>query len=86
MNSDLIVSVAIRTKDGLVYSLPRPNRHYNIITMMIASGIKDVSDGIQGFLLANGRFVNRYKGAEIAFETGQIKEKVSELYSESLWE
>lgn len=39
----------------------------------------------QGFLTNLNRFVNREEAAEIAFESGQIKEKLKRLHSEDLY-
>lgn len=39
----------------------------------------------QGFLTSNGLFVDRYKAAEIAFDSGQIDHKINLLFSEDLW-
>ncbi len=39
----------------------------------------------QGFLTSKNRFVNRIEAAEIAFEAGQIKERIKKLHSEDLY-
>jgi hypothetical protein len=39
----------------------------------------------QGFLTNTDRFVNRQEAAQIAFESGQIKEETKRLFSEDLY-
>ncbi|MFA5174762.1 MAG: hypothetical protein WC438_06290 [Candidatus Pacearchaeota archaeon] len=39
----------------------------------------------QGFITTENRFVLRKEAADIAFKTGQIKEKIDDLYSENLY-
>jgi hypothetical protein len=39
----------------------------------------------QGFLTNTNRFVDREEGAKIAFESGQIKEETTRLFSEDLY-
>jgi len=89
----LVVAAAIRKggKEGLIFSLPRPNRHHNIIHAMhsLQEGLAK-RDCEQGFLLTNGRFVSRAQALQFAYLAGQLKpeNKVgnpTELYSEDLW-
>lgn len=61
-------------------------------TMGSLTGLRSVSnapDGVgeyeQGFLTNKNRFVGREEAAEIAFNTGQIKEKINRLHSEDLY-
>lgn len=47
----------------------------------------EAGESIQGFLTTKNRFVDRFEGAKIALESGQI-EKLNygnRLYSEDLW-
>lgn len=75
---------------GLVVS---GHRHPHCIwTMCSLTGLRSVTnapDGvgeyIQGFLTNTNRFVDRQEGAIIAFEAGQIEEKLTTLYSENLY-
>ena len=42
-------------------------------------------DNNQGFLTSKNRYVSREEGAEIALDSGQIKEKLIKLYSEDIY-
>lgn len=76
-------------------------RHHNIIAVLpenteskitlerakelnIDWPIKD-SDIIQGFVTSSGRFVDREEAAIIAFNAGQITDKVDTLFSENIF-
>jgi len=71
---------------GVVYSVPRPGRHHDVIQAIIAAG-KHGSFLNQGFVLSNGSYVNRAEAAAIAIASGQITvlRWPSLLYSEDLW-
>lgn len=83
-----IVAVAIQC-NGKVYALPRPNRHWNVITR-----IHEENPGIvigkdwQGFLDNDGKFVGRREACRIAKAAGQLIRKTqppNKLFSENLW-
>ena len=77
-----IVSVAIKSDcSEIIYSIPKPYRHNDLVQLIYP--IK----GTQGFLLANGTFVDRVMAGKIALYTGQIKKLKwpPRLYSEDLW-
>lgn len=65
-------------------------RHHNCLFSMVAITGKrecEAGESIQGFLTNKNRFVDRFEGAKIALESGQI-EKLNygkRLYSEDLW-
>jgi hypothetical protein len=83
-----IVRAAIRHEgDGMVYSMPRPNRHPNIIALLVKMGSRKPIKGAQGFVTSTGRFVDRKEAALIAKEAGQVTKLIAEpnLYSEDLW-
>jgi hypothetical protein len=69
------------------------HRHCNCIETLsdlsnlrsVTNGPESVGENIQGFLTSFNRFVDRKEGAEIAFNNGQINEKVKNLYSEDLY-
>lgn len=85
--SDKIVGVAIIHKD-VVYSLPKPNRHHNVIQLIIHKlGIKHAYCREQGFIKENGDYIDRIEGAKLALENGQTKKLIAppNLYSEDLW-
>lgn len=87
-----ITHVAIRFRD-VVYSLPEPNRHHDVIRMIVEKN-PDVTcvDGpgsVQGFLDANGVFVNRKCALISAKANGQLRPDrqvhCNMLFSENLW-
>ena len=81
----MIKCVAIKTKTK-IYSLPKPNRHCDVIRLIIKEERNYDHDSIQGFLTNDDEFVDRKKALEIAFESGQITKSISsQLYSEDLW-
>lgn len=83
-----VEKAAIKTAEGTVWSMDRPNRHCNIIWKIVAeSGVPSVHGETQGFLLSDGRFATRKASAYIAIKNGQIKELKwpPYLYSEDLW-
>ncbi len=69
------------------------HRHGHIIQQLVAlTGLRTVTNGEdaggaheQGFLTSTGRFVDREEAAELAFDAGQIKERIKTLYSEDLY-
>ena len=86
-NPQQITHVAIKYANK-VFSLPAPNRHHDVIRMIDGISGPDV----QGFLDANGVFLNRKQAFEVATQTGQIKRPDTsgtyqgpELFSEDLW-
>lgn len=74
---------------GATWSLPRPNRHHNVLWAIDKAGLCAMSPGpeAQGFLTSDGRFVDRTEGAEIALKAGQTDALrwPPYLYSEDLW-
>ncbi len=78
---------------GLVFSLPRPARHHNILHAMKECG-HDTTHGAneQGFLTNEGRFVWRERAKDIAKAADQIlppsaqsEYQRRELFSEDVW-
>ncbi len=87
----LITHVAIRFQ-GKVWSLPPPNRHHDVIRLIVReTGVKhvDARDDDQGFLIDGGDFCRRAPALRIAKECGQLKPGRSgvsgKLYSEDVW-
>jgi hypothetical protein len=88
----MITHVAICFQ-GKVYSLPAPNRHHNVIRLIVEqTGTKtvDAHGDDQGFLANDGLYWRRDDALRIARESGQLKpgcmgEKLGELYSEDVW-
>jgi hypothetical protein len=82
-----IHAVAIR-RQGVIYTLPRPARHHDVIAFMAGDcGMPTPITGEQGFLTQIGEFVDRLRGAEIAVSSGQVAELQwpPSLFSEDLW-
>ena len=82
-----IHAVAI-TQDGIVYTLPRPNRHHNVIALIVDRvGKYRPYNGEQGFITNKGRFVDRVEAADIALACGQVLKLMDsgELFSEDVW-
>lgn len=94
-----VEKAAIKMSDGLVISVDRPGRHGDVIYQIVRGKIADrvESKEIQGFMLSDGRFVNRQEAAKVAFSAGQINKRMLErrgldpekcpedLYSEDVW-
>jgi len=82
-----IVGVAIRTREGKVYSLPSPNRHHHLVRMIFEETGKPLYGETQGFLTNCGRFMNRSQARVVARKSGQLKGDLigSVLTSEDLW-
>lgn len=83
----MITHVAVQY-NGQTYSLPKPNRHHNVIRLI--GGISGSHQ--EGFLDASGRFLSRIAAMQMAKDTGQLKRAPDpklyqgpELYSEDLW-
>jgi len=90
----MIVAVAIKTSDGIIHFLPKPNRHNDVIhALHIATETQYkmnkliLAHGEQGFITSEGNFVDRKVAGQIAIKCGQIEklEFPPNLYSEDLW-
>lgn len=88
----MITHVAIRFQ-GETYSLPAPNRHNDVIRMIVAqTGAKtvDAREDDQGFLIDGEQYARRKPALRHALQTGQCKPeslgaKLGKLYSEDVW-
>lgn len=82
--AEIIVGVSILYRNT-AYSMPKPNRHHNVIRMI--GGIED--EDLQGFITNTGRFVDRVEGLAIALAANQVLDvkniRGGLLYSEDLW-
>lgn len=82
----MITHVAIKY-DGMVYSLPKPNRHHDVIRMI--GGI--AGPDVQGFLDDKGYFLTRKQAFIHAQFHGQVLPRApgqyngDQLFSEDLW-
>lgn len=74
---------------GVIYSLPRPNRHHDIIRYMVEScGVVPPCSGVQGFLTTTNEFVDRKQARIIAENQSQLLPRASKsvnLFSEDVW-
>lgn len=84
-----ITHVAIKTEDEVVWSLPSPNRHHDIINHIYEHKQDGkMVTGEQGFLVNSSIFVNRIEALQIAVQANQLIRKTfpeNELFSEDLW-
>ncbi len=85
----MITHVAIKTEDGVVWSLPSPNRHHDVINYIYEHKQDEkMVIGEQGFLNNEGKFLDRKEALYIAVQAGQLIRKTfpeNELFSEDLW-
>jgi hypothetical protein len=83
----MITRVAIRYR-GTVYSLPKPNRHSDVIKYMISEG-QDALAGEQGFMTDRDEFLGRRNAHDHALACGQVSEgnlvRPGSLSSDDLW-
>jgi hypothetical protein len=87
----MITHVAIRFQ-GKLYSLPAPNRHHDVILMIVRQeGLSHVQprEDDQGFLIDGEQYARRAPALRIAKNCGQLKAGCSgtngKLYSEDVW-
>lgn len=87
--TERIVSAALCETSGLIYSLPAPARHHNVMHALHKVMDGSVQHIEQGFLTNTGRFVTREQAHAIASAAGQIIRRCGgdehALYSENLW-
>jgi len=84
-----LTHVAIRFR-GIVYSLPAPNRHHDVIRKILReTDATYVCNDEQGFLDENGTFLNRRQALVSAELLGQLKPgtviRAGQLFSEDVW-
>ena len=88
----MITHVAIRFQ-GKVWSLPAPNRHHDVIRLIVAeTGIKtvDARDDDQGFLIDGEQYARRRPALFHAERCNQLKPgcmgaRLGALFSEDVW-
>lgn len=85
----MITHVAIKTEDEVVWSLPSPNRHHDVINRIYEQRQDGkMVTGEQGFLNNEGVFLDRKEALQIAIQADQLIRKTfpeNELFSEDLW-
>lgn len=81
-----IVSVAIKV-NGLIMSLPAPNRHFHVLKAMPQKWARKVLPNQQGFLTNEGQWLGREEALTVAHRAGQLLKPTEhrELFSEDLW-
>jgi hypothetical protein len=89
MNNRERIHEAAYIKDGVVYSVPRPQRHCHVHWIMNQLGVMWYNSR-SGFTTTWGRYVDRKEAWEIAKREGQVIDGVRHvegmLFSEDLWE
>lgn len=77
---------------GVIYSLPRPARHHDVMQRIPKLGPNvqpevDLQPANQGFITSSGRYVDRGEAAVLAIQAGQIERPRwgEMLYSEEVW-
>lgn len=84
-----VLQAAIRA-GGAVHALAPPARHHTIIHQLAEQGFRGLShpDG-QGFVLSDGRFVDRQTAYRVAVAAGQLANGAGHvpgmLFTEDLW-
>lgn len=84
---ETIEAAAICT-GGVVYVVPRPGRHHNVLRAMPEHVAKASHLDDQGFVTSTGRFVNRREAAKIARAAVQLIREPTPWYmltSEDVW-
>lgn len=92
MTGQRITHVAIRFQ-GKTHSLPAPNRHHDVIRMIVeTTGVShvDAREDDQGFLLDGELYCRRKPALRVALANGQcspdaLGAKLGKLFSEDLW-
>jgi hypothetical protein len=88
-DAKLTVDAAAIRIGRAVFTLPRPNRHHNILWWLSVLGVRSVDLHDQGFVLNTGAFVDRRRAARIADRARQLRAPLiapPNLYSEDLWD
>ena len=90
----IITHVAVRFR-GRTYSLPRPNRHHNVIKEIVdttGATYVDSKGEDQGFLDSDGLYLTRQEAFMVAQASGQLRQSrlgawsnSIYLFSEDLW-
>jgi hypothetical protein len=89
---ETVETAAVSVK-GVVYTLPRPARHCDVMRHIWETVSKDIFVGpdAQGFVTSRGRFVNRRKALRVVKAAGQPQidhpalNVGNQLFSEDLW-
>jgi hypothetical protein len=85
---DLRVVAAAVLRDDLIYTMPPPARHHDIVHAMAKNGLAQRGSDEQGFLLNDGHFCMRKAARIVAEDAGQLirtPEHKELLFSEDVW-
>lgn len=83
----MILSAAIKDSDGVIWSLPEPNRHHNIFKLMYQMNISSYRS-IEGFVDDERNFLDRNQAWIVAEKCNQIVNDIGvygKLLTEHLW-
>lgn len=82
-DNKIITGVAIK-QNNTIHSLPKPNRHNDIIEKAM---INYIGEREEGFVCADGSFLNRIDAGALAVKTGQVRhlQWPPKLSSVDLW-
>lgn len=97
----MINHVAIKLKDGRIFVMPRPYRHFHVYEMMedvfnincggLDTDYDDIQGSDEGFIGSNMEYLDRKQAYILANENGQFFRQPHdsyrgiELFSENLW-
>ena len=76
-----VVAAAVQ-KNGKLW---QGKRHADIIPVVFGETGERVTQAEQGFMLSDGRFVNRFQAGAVAYRSGQTKVRHETLLSEYVW-
>lgn len=80
-----VMQVACKTGD-LIYTMPKPARHNNIMNLAKRAGLdSQFQPDEQGFLLSDGSFADREEAYKVAKAAGQPWRRKPEIHSEHLF-
>ena len=77
-------AVMFQEYDSSYWNIITGKRHCDCFEKMFHYGVKSQYH-IEGFLTDSNQFVDRYDGAQIAYQAKQITEPLNILYSEDIW-
>jgi hypothetical protein len=67
----MISQAAIKDPTGRIWTLPRPNRHGQVISLMLDNNITNFEESVMGFVDENGVFYDRMSARAHAVDVGQ---------------
>jgi len=89
LKAQLLTGVGIVSEDGVLHSLEKPARHFDVIRNMRDAGYPTPIRGDQGFILGDGSWVGRRAAFILAERTAQLNGARNThsrwLFSEGVW-